>query len=404
MSIQPPSGGADHEQAWIGALQAWSAGNLALAFHYCQAALVRGRSTPEVYALLGAIALGLGQYGQAKRYVELAQAGTSPPDPARRRYLAIHPWGCGLWGEIDHVIAQLAVAEITGRVPIVHWGNNGVYPAPGLNNAWEAYFEPVSDVSLGDVKATARSYFPPWWNRDTIATTSVEARDPNRRRISSLYFFHAAEDVVVADCHNRLMDILPWAPESHWLAAVSPHAAYETLFAKYIRLAPRLGRRVDEIVAQLGAGPILAVHYRAQSPGKLLETTQNRGLEPLDYFPAVDAFLSYSPTGKVFLLTDLTRCVEEFAARYGDRLRTLPAHRLVDAREADIGFRPGIDLKAVADEVIVDAYVALRCDEFIGDGASGVSCSIGYMKKWPNGAFRLMRESIILEPGRIQLF
>jgi hypothetical protein len=392
--------GSSEDQIWAGALQAWGAGNFALAFHFCQGLLARGRKTHEVYALLGAVALGLGRYDKAMDYTALAEAARPKDRPARRRYIVIQPWGCGFWGEIDHVLGQLAVAEITGRTPVVHWGGQGVYPAPGHDNAWEAYFEPVSDVHLDDIRRVPHSYYPGWWEANNVATTSVEVQRGSGR-MSSLYALSAGEDVVVADCHNRMLDILAWAPAGHWLATGSARQAYEALFAKYIRLRPHLRSRVDEAVARLGPGPIIAVHYRAQSKGKIFESGQADGLEPSDYYSAIDLFLRNNPSGTIFLLTDLKGGVDAFAARYGARLRILPAHRLDDASEADLRWKAGTDLRMAAEEVIIDAYVAARCDAFVGDGASGVSCAIGYLKQWAPETFVLLRDNVFLQPGRI---
>ena len=321
-----------------------------------------------------------------------------------RRYLLIQPWGCGFWGEIDHVLSQLALAEITGRIPVVHWGARGAYPVPNMANAWEAYFEPVAGVGLSVVERDARSFYPPWWRRETIGVTSLEVEGGAHLRMSSLYFLGANEDVVVANAHSRMLDILPWAPEGHWLASASAQSAYEILFSRYIRLLPHLKRRIDEAAATLGQRPVLAVHFRAQTTEKLVEGYQRAGLEPEDYFPGVDSFLHANPTGSLFLLTDLERCVDIFRARYGQRLRTVSATRLAHESEIEIRFKAGVDLKAAAEEVIVDAYVAARCDAFVGDGISGVSCAIGYLKHWAPGTFFLLRPSVILEAGRIQPF
>jgi protein O-GlcNAc transferase len=360
-------------------------------------------AAPDLYSLMAAIALGLRQYDKAKHYALLAKAAQLPQTP-RQRYLLIQPWGCGLWGEIDHVLSQLALAEITGRIPVVHWGVRGAYPVPGVANAWEAYFEPVADVGLSDIEHDAQSFFPSWWQRDTIRVTSVEAEEGARLRMSSLYFLGADEDVVVANAHARMLDILPWAPEGHWLASASAQQAYETLFARYIRLVSPLKKRVDEAAATLGPRPVLAIHFRAQTAEKLAESHQRTWLEPEDYFPGVDSFLHANPTGSLFLLTDLERCVDIFAARYGTRLQTIGVTRLAHESEIEIRFKADVDLRAAAEEVIVDAYVAARCDAFVGDGISGVSCAIGYMKHWAPGTFFLLRPSVIMAMGRIQPF
>ncbi len=37
------------------------------------------------------------------------------------RFLLIKSWGCGFWSDVDHVMGQLLVAEITNRIPVIYW-------------------------------------------------------------------------------------------------------------------------------------------------------------------------------------------------------------------------------------------------------------------------------------------
>src|SRR5262249_30259167 len=151
----------------------------------------------------------------------------------------IQPWGCGLWGEVDHVLSQLAVAEITGRTPIVYWGR-GAYPAPGYDNAWEAYFEPVSAADMTHVERAELSFAPAGWTSRNLRRTAAETGRPLDERLSSLFALATTENVLVSDCHTRLLDILPFAPASHWLARSAPEEAYRRLSATYLRPTPQL--------------------------------------------------------------------------------------------------------------------------------------------------------------------
>lgn len=400
------SPGPKWQEAWIAALDAWSNGNLPLAFHYCQAASARGLDSPDLFGLMASIALGLEQYEQAKRYVEEAQRQRAASARlAERRYHVIQPWGCGFWGEIDHVIGQLAAAEIMGRIPIIHWGRHGAYGAAGYDNAWEAYFLPASSARLEDVEHPELSFFPSYWTHENVRRTSIESGRRFSERTSSINFLPVQEDVTVADCHNRLLDILPWAPAGHWLSGATAEQAYRRLFKKYLHLTPQIAADVDSLASTLlTQRPVLAVHFRAQSVSKDVESLERSRLDIDHYIPVIDAFMRDHPAGSIFLLTDLERCAAAMSNRYGSRLRILPATRLADESEIEVRVKLGVNLQDAARDVILDVYLAARCDAFLGDGASGVSCAVGAMKEWEPTSFLLLRGNVTLEPGRVQPF
>jgi protein O-GlcNAc transferase len=66
-------------------------------------------------------------------------------------FLLIKAWSYGFWSDVSHVLGQLLVAEITGRTPIVHWDSNSLFGDGTGSNAFEFYFETLSDVDVGDI-------------------------------------------------------------------------------------------------------------------------------------------------------------------------------------------------------------------------------------------------------------
>ena len=40
------------------------------------------------------------------------------------RYIVAREWGFGFWSDMGHILSVLLIAEITGRIPVIHWGNN----------------------------------------------------------------------------------------------------------------------------------------------------------------------------------------------------------------------------------------------------------------------------------------
>ena len=116
---------------------------------------------------------------RSRRRWGTADDATYHPIDARRRaesgpgHLLIRGWGCGFWGEVNHVAVQLALAEIMGREPIVYWGSELRYRAPGIENAWEAYFEPVSGVDMAAIEGQRPACFPGQWATGNLRTSKV---------------------------------------------------------------------------------------------------------------------------------------------------------------------------------------------------------------------------------------
>lgn len=80
---------------------------------------------------------------------------------SKDRFLLIKSWGCGFWSDVDHVMGQLLAAELTNRIPIVYWGPNSLYAGSFQSNAFELYFEPVSNYSIHDIAWAGYTYYPP---------------------------------------------------------------------------------------------------------------------------------------------------------------------------------------------------------------------------------------------------
>jgi hypothetical protein len=327
---------------------------------------------------------------------------------ARRRlatgpgYLLIRGWGCGFWGEVNHVAVQLALSEIMGREPVVYWGSELRYRAPGIENAWEAYFEPVSAAGIADIERSASAYFPGQWTSANLRTSQVlplrESAQRNPHGLTALAGLGRPEPVVVADGYNEMSDVLAWAAPGHPLSKLPVAAVARRMFAERIRLKADLRRRVADLAAQHLAGrPTLAMHYRSQQRDKQAESLEVHSLAIEHYFEPADRFIATHPNGRIFLLCDLDPAVEICQARYGERLVTLPRQRLADADLLDVGLDQGRDGHQLALEVLEDAYLAAECDFFLGDGASGVSCSIAVLKDWPEGRIRLLRRNVFQE-------
>ena len=82
----------------------------------------------------------------------------------RDKFLLIKAWGFGFWSDMDHVLGGLLLAEITGRMPVVHWGRNSLFSDDPARNAFDEFFEPVSAMRIDDLIRADFTYFPPKWS------------------------------------------------------------------------------------------------------------------------------------------------------------------------------------------------------------------------------------------------
>ncbi|MBI1778553.1 MAG: hypothetical protein HYR63_24705 [Proteobacteria bacterium] len=334
-------------------------------------------------------------------------ATVHPVDAERRRsgwpgYLVIRAWGYGFWGEVNHVAVQLALAEIMGREPFVYWGSECRYGVPGIGNAWELYFEPVSTATAADLTGRGLSYFPARWHAQNLWSSAMrpmlQPLQTNPHGLSGLASLNRPEAVAVSDHYNEMVEVLAWAATAHPLADLTLEAVYRHVFDRYIRLQPALRERIDRLSQRLfGRRPVLAVHYRAQHRFKVMESLERRSLTFEDYSLAIDRFLAVNAGGSVFLLCDDAQATAAFAARYGERMIILDRIRLSRADEVDIGLDRSLDGRRLAEEVLEDAYLAAACDAFVGDGASGVSCGIVNLKAWTPGSVTLLRRNVFLD-------
>ncbi len=115
------------------------------------------------------------------------------------------------------------------------------------------------------------------------------------------------------------------------------------------------------------------------------------GVEP--YFTEIDRFLTEHQTGSIFLMTDFVPALGQFQARYGKRLKTRNVLRLTRPEDQSLEYNTGLDGRTLATEVILDVYLALAADHFLGDHVSGVTQAVARLKAWKPGTITLFRRA-----------
>jgi glycosyltransferase involved in cell wall biosynthesis len=356
------------------AKQMLAAGNFPQAELYLRRYLRAGGQHPEAQHLLAVVA---GGYGIPDGF-ELVENPISPHGSAAAKYLLIKAWGCGFWSDVHHVAGQLLLAELTGRIPVVHWGANSLFGDGAGGNAFELFFEPVSGVTLADLPKTD-SIYPAKWRASGLGADNVAKWDGPGSRQAAPFFFDRQETIAVSDFYAPVSSLIPWIGLASRFHGLSEDELYQQLFAR-LKPLPHIAARAEAFHgAKMAGRHWAAVHVRGSDKifeSKNLHQTNQR------YFGFVDRIVALNPEIGVFLLTDSVEVLKVFRERYGDRLVATPALRSQTTTGVHMQGHPG---PTVAEEVMVDALLAVRCDYFVGNQESNVSLAIASLKAWPRG-------------------
>lgn len=385
-----------------------AAGKLAAAEIACRELLDLEPHNAAALHLLGYIAAQVGMRDPALSYFQAAL--DSEPDNARirenleavrrmpapslppgERYLLIKSWGFGFWADVVQVLGSLLLAEITGRIPLVYWGTDSRFSDKSERDAFSHYFEPVSAATLQQlVRIPNASFFPPRWNAGNLTQTGVSKWEGKGSRAGAVYFLSRPETIAVSDFHLGVVNVMPWIPASHPLHGKSLKEIYFHLTAKYLRPQPVIVAACDAFfAAHLAGGPFVALHMRGSD--KAIEDPEldatNRML-----LTALDTMDSSWP---IFLMTDDAQCLARMKSLYGPRIIATDCQR-TDTTEG-VHYLPTVDPVRAGREVVIDTYLALRAERFIGNARSNVSAMIAVMKDWPSGACIPVGRSMLTE-------
>jgi protein O-GlcNAc transferase len=286
---------------------------------------------------------------------------------------------------------------------VTHWGRECRYRRAGVEDAWRLYFEPVSTVSLSDLRREDLSLFPPKWTPANLDAIRVNKDQGEWSGLSGLFLLKRDEDVAVLDFYTELDDIAPWLAHDHPLAAADPEPELGRLYRRHLRLVPRLAAEVDRLAATLlERRPMLAMHYRTQGLPKITESANKQGLGPDIFIAEAERYLAAHADAGIYLTTDFAPAVAYFGERFGERLVTRDVTRVQRVEELSVEIHQQHDGVVLGDEVVLDSFLAARCDAFIGDGASGVSQMVSRLKDWPPGSVTLFRPGPAALAGRLR--
>jgi hypothetical protein len=307
------------------------------------------------------------------------------------RFLLIKAWGCGFWSDVAHVVGQLLIAELTDRIPVVYWGADSLYASenPLLKDAFTMYFLPVSNYSVGHLINKNYTYYPARWNRGNLRLSGTkDSADLQDTAIASV--FSRSENVVVSNVHIFVHHLIKWIKESHPAYGLDVWDVYRYLYQKYLKLQPYLSNEIEDFYLKnmKNKHPVLGVHLRGSD--KIKEFPHLYELNNL-YLKEIDHYLKNNPTASIFLLTDSESILARYKELYGNKLIYTDSIRTPDDNVSVHYGLPYCNKRQKGIDVIKDAYLATKCDHFIGASYSNVSRAIHGLKTWPEGTITLIQ-------------
>ena len=318
-------------------------------------------------------------------YSNLPDNGTQPSE----KFLLIKAWGQGLWSDVSHVLGQLLLAEITGRIPVVHWGENSLYGDGSTTDAFKSFFKPVSDVGVSDLQQADYDFWPPKWNQSNLQKSEINKFAGPYSRIAGLYLLGRQEKVIVSDFFTSVSDLVPWIPPQHHLYGLSIDELWLYLVRQYLHPVDEILNAVNGFYSDsLDSSDFIAVHARGSDKNK--EVTNLYEMNSA-YKNAIDRYLSLCDCNKIFLMTDDTHLLDYFREIYGDMIVTTDCHRTSESTGLHhLGIS---DRRQLGIEVIVDVFLAARGKAFVGNGFSNPSRFVRYLKNWPEDRVTLIGQN-----------
>lgn len=353
---------------------------------------------------------------------------------ADKRFLLIKAWSHILWSDVEHVLSQLLIAELTDRIPVVYWPTHCINNGYIHTNGFELYFEPVSDSSVFDIAKPEYTFFPPVWDENNILIDDPTKDTWVYRNLGDMLTCSA--NVLIGDVYFDIYNIIPFIRKDHPAYGMTVREIYRYLFRKYIHIKPDIKIEIqgfynswlkDEI-------PTLAVHvckvdnnvmyvknkrkvkykFFKKSYEKNIPQRQKRAendyvekkirfrrlpwrkriLNPNEpYHDEIKKYIERYNVRKIFLVTDSEDILEEYRKKYGAMITATECPRIDDEKNIHWLDNPMVKRRQGID-ILKDTYIAAKCEFFIGNDFSSLSQSIVNLKDWPKSNVRLLYRQV----------
>lgn len=339
------------------------------------------------------------------------------------RFLLIKAWSYILWADIEHVLGQLLLSEITDRAPVVFWSTHCIHNGTVQTNGFELYFEPISNYTIFNLVKPEYTYFPPIWDSDSLLVDDPGKDTWVYRNVGDIIGSNA--NVVIGDVYYNVYEIIPFIKNNHPAYGMTVEQTYQYLFRKYIKVKPEIEMQILNYYNKWikNNHPVLAVHVRRVDKSVIFDTRKaykkgnrywtkvyrnykkvhegkfdkvrrfllkGKDKKPNElYHKEIRRYLDRYDIKKIFLLTDCEDTVREYKDLYGSKLICTNCKRLKD--EDDISQMENPMVKwARGIETIKDTYLAAKCDFFIGNDYSHLTHAVLRIKDWADKSVSLL--------------
>lgn len=332
-----------------------------------------------------------------------------------------------MWADVEYVLSQLLIAELTDRIPVVYWPTHCLHNGYMHTNGFELYFEPVSKYTVFDVAKSEYSYYPPVWDEDNLLID-----DPSRdtwiyRNIGDI--MTCETNVLVGDVYFDIHNLLPFIKKEHPAYGMTVRQIYRYLIQKYIRLksdiqieiegfynswlredAPALAVhvcKVDRNEALVVSGGRERYRFRSKSYDKKTKNATDKKVKAgwlswlpwkrksllpnAPYHEEIKKVIDQYNVKKIFLLTNSEEILEEYRRKYGDMIISTQCRRMTQEGNEKITYLESPMVKRRRGiEVLKDTYVASKCQFFIGNDFSSLSQAVVNLKEWADDNAKLL--------------
>lgn len=338
------------------------------------------------------------------------------------RFLLIKSWSYRLWSDVEHVLGQLLIAEITNRIPVVFWPTHCLHNGFIHTNGFELYFEPVSQYSIFELTKPGYTFYPPFWDSDNLLVEDTNKDTWMYRSIGDLISSDA--NVVIGDVYFSISEIIPFIKKDNSAYGMTAIEIYRYLYRKYIRIKRDILMEVQGYYQSWLKDwhPLLAVHVRREEEDMIIDERKDKADEHYwnrnsrkygaknskirkrkyrflgkgrmlkanaQYHAEIRKLVNKYAIRKIFLLTESEEVVEEYRKMYGDSVMFTECKRL-SANDSAHSMENPVVKRRRGIEVIKDACLAAQCDFFIGNDFSSLSRAISRIKDWPEGNVKLL--------------
>jgi hypothetical protein len=339
------------------------------------------------------------------------------------RFLLIKAWSYILWADVEHVLSQLLIAEITGRIPVIYWPTHCLHNGFVQTNGFELYFEPVSPYTIFDTAKPEYTYYPPVWDCDSLLADDQDKETWIYRNIGDILNSNA--NVVVGDVYFDIYNLISFIKKDHTAYGMTVHQINRYLFQKYIRIKQDIKLEIQGFYNSWlkNETPVLAVHISKVDKSKILDLKnshkkensyqtksylkiqKNKIEKPIKeysirknrklleankiYHEEIKKYIEKYNIKKIFLLTNCEEILKEYQLKYGSMLVSTQCKR-IGIGEGSSYMESAMVKRRRGIEVIKDAYLASQCEFFIGNDFSCVTHAVTYITDWPDNNVKIL--------------